>query len=46
MALAARGFGAPFRRTILHDIRYRPVDYILTGLMLVTLASLVVLRLV
>jgi energy-coupling factor transport system permease protein len=42
MALAARGFGAPGRRTSLHDVQFRPVDWVMTlGLMAALAASLV-----
>lgn len=46
MALAARGFGAPFKapRTTLRDIRFRPVDWVVTGGLLLLLAGTLFLR--
>jgi energy-coupling factor transport system permease protein len=42
MALAARGFGAPYRRTTLRDIRLRPVDWaVMAGALFLLTASLI-----
>lgn len=45
MALAVRGLGAPYRRSTLHDIRFRPVDWTLSLLLMLILAGSVALRL-
>lgn len=46
MALAARGFGAPrlAQRTTLRDIQFRPVDWLATGGLVVTLVGSLVWR--
>ena len=44
MALAVRGFGAPYKRTVLRDIRFRPVDWALTASLLAALPVCVFLR--
>jgi len=46
MALAARGFGAErsVRRTMLRDIYYRPVDWLMTAALVLLLAASFVLR--
>jgi energy-coupling factor transport system permease protein len=44
-SLEARAFGARgVRRTALHDIRYRPADYVYTALLLILLAGALYLR--
>ena len=45
MALAVRGFGAPYPRSTLHDIRFRPVDWAVSLLLALLLATCVALRL-
>jgi energy-coupling factor transport system permease protein len=44
LALAARGLGYPARRTVLHDISFRVVDWLVVALVTVLFAGLVVLR--
>jgi energy-coupling factor transport system permease protein len=44
LALAARGLGYPARRTTLHDIHFRWVDWLATGVVTVAFAGLLVLR--
>ena len=44
-ALDARGFGGPSRPTTLHELRMRPSDWAVAGLLVVAAAALVVTRL-
>lgn len=44
LALAARGLGYPTRRTVLHDVRFTPVDWLAVALVTVAFVGLVVLR--
>ena len=44
MALSARGLGAPYPRSILRDIRFRPVDWGLTFALLLVLGAGFILR--
>ena len=44
LALAARGLGYPARRTVLHDIRLRPADWLVVAVATVLFAGLLVLR--
>ena len=41
-ALDARGFGGPTRPTTLHELRMRPFDWAVTGLLLTAAAALVI----
>jgi len=44
LALAARGLGYPARRTVLHDVRFRRVDWLAVVLATVLFVGLLVLR--
>jgi energy-coupling factor transport system permease protein len=44
LALAARGLGYPARRTVLHDISFRPIDWLAVVLVTVFFAGLAILR--
>jgi energy-coupling factor transport system permease protein len=44
LALAARGLGYPARRTVLHDVHLRTVDWLAIGLVTVAFAGLVAVR--
>ncbi|HLI50677.1 MAG TPA: energy-coupling factor transporter transmembrane component T [Thermomicrobiaceae bacterium] len=43
--LEARGFGAPVRRTVLHELEMRPIDWLLLGIVVVALGGLLYLAL-
>jgi energy-coupling factor transport system permease protein len=44
LALAARGLGYPARRTILHDVSFRFVDWLVVGATAIVCAGLIALR--
>lgn len=44
LALAARGLNYPARRTVLHDIRFRPIDWLAAALATLVFGGLVALR--
>ena len=44
MALAARGLGYPARRTVLHDIHFRPADWLAVVVVSFVFLGLVILR--
>ncbi len=44
MALAARGLGAPYKRTMLRDIRFQPADWLMTFVLVSGLAAGLILR--
>jgi energy-coupling factor transporter transmembrane protein EcfT len=44
LALAARGLGYPARRTTLHDVHFRPADWLAVALGSLAFVGMVVLR--